>query len=158
MVKRFIYILTFILVSQVYSIQTRAQQPSIYEVKRMTFNINGYSNISPVIIKDGIIFCSDRRYSGIKDRTSFDGRRLYNIYLAERKDSSEYKKPVVLKSERTNINLTMVLCALLRMGKTVYFTSEVETGKVAESRNFRNHSGIFIADLRGTELCVGTTI
>lgn len=151
MVKRFLYVFSIILVSLVYSTQTNAQQPSIYEVKRMSFNINGYSNISPVIIKDGIIFCSDRRYSGIKDRTSFDGRRLYNIYLAEKKDTSGYRKPLVLKSERTNKFNNGPLC-IAPDGKTVYFTSEVETGKVAESKNFRNHSGIFIADLRGTEL------
>jgi chitodextrinase len=37
-------------------------------------------------------------------------------------------------------------------GKTVYFTSEVETGKMAENKKFMNHSGIFIAELKGLEL------
>jgi chitodextrinase len=37
-------------------------------------------------------------------------------------------------------------------GKTVYFTSEVETGKAAKKKNFKNHSGIFIGELSGTEL------
>ena len=59
----------------------------------MTFNTGGFSNISPVIVKDGIIFCSDRRFSGIKDRTGFDGNRLYNIYIAEKKDTSGFQKP-----------------------------------------------------------------
>ncbi len=128
-----------------------AQQPSVYEVKRMPFNVNGFSNISPVIVKDGIIFCSNRRSSSLKDRTSFDGRRLYNIYLAQKKDTSDYRKPKILKSERSNKFNNGPLC-FAPDGKTVYFTSEVETGPPAGTRNFINHSGIFIAELNGTDL------
>ena len=149
--KRIFYIISiFLLILSVPS-QTKAQQPSVYEVKRMPFNINGFNNISPVIVKDGILFCSDRRFSGFEDRTSFDGRRLYNIYLAERKDTSGFNKPVALKSERSNKFNNGPLC-LAPDGKTVYFTSEVETGKMADNKKFRNHSGIFIAELSGTDL------
>jgi chitodextrinase len=128
-----------------------AQQPSIYEVKRMSFNINGFNNISPVIVRDGIIFCSDRRFSSFEDRTVFDGRRLYNIYLVEKKDSSSFGRPKLIKSERSNKFNIGPLC-FAPDGKTVYFTSEVETGKMAANKNFRNHSGIFIAELSGTDL------
>jgi chitodextrinase len=146
--KRILYIITIVLVS---ALQTRAQQPSVYEVKRMSFNLNGFNSISPVIIKDGIIFCSDRRFSGFEDRTSFDGRRLYNIYLAVKKDTSAFSKPIALKSERSNKFNNGPLC-FAPDGKTVYFTSEVETGELAGNKKFRNHSGIFIAELNGTEL------
>jgi hypothetical protein len=117
----------------------------------MPFNINGFSNISPVIVKDGIIFCSDKRFSGLTDRTGFDGRRLYNIYLVEKKDTSAYRKPQVIRSERSNKFNNGPLC-FAPDGKTVYFTSEVETGKIAENKNFRNHSGIFITELSGADL------
>ena len=133
------------------SLLSEAQNPSIYEVKRMPFNINGFNNISPVIVKDGILFCSDRRFSGFKDRTTFDGRRLYNIYLAIRKDTSSYNKPIELTSERSNKFNNGPLC-FAPDGKTVYFTSEVETGKMADNKKFKNHSGIFIGELSGTEL------
>ena len=128
-----------------------AQQPSVYEVKKMSFNIAGFNNISPVIVKDGIIFCSDRRFSVFKDRIAFDGRRLFNIYLAEKKDTASFRKPLELKSERSNKFNNGPLC-FAPDGKTVYITSEVETGKIAEDRKFKNHSGIFIAELSGTEL------
>ena len=128
-----------------------AQQPSMYEVKRMSFNLNGFNNISPVIVRDGIIFCSDRRFSSFEDRTAFDGRRLYNIYLVEKKDSTSFGRPKLIKSERSNKFNIGPLC-FSPDGKTVYFTSEVETGKMAASKNFRNHSGIFIAELSGTDL------
>lgn len=148
-----LYIIILNLIVPFIAMQVNAQQPSVYSVKRMSFNVNGFSNISPVIIKDGIAFCSDRRYSGITDVTGFDGRRLYNIYVAERKDSSDFSKPRVLKSDRSNKFNNGPLC-FAPDGKTVYFTSEVETGKIAENRKFVNHSGIFIADLstNGTDL------
>jgi hypothetical protein len=123
----------------------------MYEVKRMSFNLNGFNNISPVIVRDGIIFCSDRRFSSFEDRTAFDGRRLYNIYLVEKKDSTSFGRPKLIKSERSNKFNIGPLC-FSPDGKTVYFTSEVETGKMAASKNFRNHSGIFIAELSGTDL------
>jgi hypothetical protein len=146
--KKILYIITIVLVT---ALQTRAQQPSVYEVKRMSFNIDGFNNISPVIVKSGIIFCSDRRFSAFRDRTSYDGRRLYNIYLAVKKDTSGFSKPIELISERSNKFNSGPLC-LAPDGKTIYFTSEVETGKMAENKKFRNHSGIFIAELKGLEL------
>ena len=146
--KKILYIITIVLVT---ALQTRAQQPSVYEVKRMSFNIDGFNNISPVIVKSGIIFCSDRRFSAFRDRTSYDGRRLYNIYLAVKKDTSGFSKPIELTSERSNKFNNGPLC-LAPDGKTVYFTSEVETGKMAENKKFMNHSGIFIAELKGLEL------
>ena len=105
-----------------------------------------FSEISPVIIKDGILFCSNRRFSAIKDRTSFDGDRLYSIYMAAKKDSAEWGKPEELKSPRTSFFNIGPMC-LAPDGKTVYFTSEVETGRVAHEKDFKNHNGIFIAEL-----------
>jgi hypothetical protein len=65
MAKRIYYILLLTLFIPLVTVQIVAQQPSVYSIKRMPFNINGFSNINPVIVKDGIIFCSDRRFSGI---------------------------------------------------------------------------------------------
>jgi len=151
MAKRILYIIILVIILPVISIPLKAQQPSVYSIKRMPFNINGFNNISPVIVHDGIIFCSDKRFSGIEDRVGYDGRRLYNIYKAEKKDTSAYRKPKVIKSDRSNKFNNGPLC-VAPDGKTVYFTSEVETGKMADNKNFKNHSGIFIADLSETQL------
>jgi hypothetical protein len=128
----------------------QSKEPSIYRVTKVSFNEGIYSEISPVIVKDGIIFCSNRRFSGLKDRTTFEGRRLYNIYKAVKKDTI-WEKPEEIKSERANLFNIGPLC-IAPDGKTVYFTSEIETGKAAKKRNFKNHSGIFIAELSGTNL------
>jgi hypothetical protein len=129
----------------------RAQKPAIYSIKKMPFNQNYFSDISPVIIENGILFCSNRRSSSITDRTSFDGRRLYNIYIAEKKDSTRWARPRMLGSERTGLFNSGPVC-ISSDGRTVYFTSETETGQSARNRKFRNRNGIFIADRAGDEL------
>lgn len=151
MVKRIIYIITIILATLATDLQTSAQQPSLYRVKKMSFNTDYFNEISPVIVKDGVAFCSDKRISGLKDRTAFDGRRLYNLYLAEPIDTSSWQELKELKSERSSKFNNGPFC-FSPDGKTIYFTSEIETGKQSRSRRFRNHSGIFIAEFSGTDL------
>jgi hypothetical protein len=150
MVKRSLYIIPIILFV-CFLQQAEGQNASIYEVSRMSFSSGSFSDISPVILKDGILFCSDRRFSSLKDRTAWDGNRLYNIYLATKKDSLSWSKPAELKSSRSS-HFNNGPLAVAPDGKTVYFTSETETGKAATKRDFKNHSGIFIADLSGTSL------
>jgi len=151
MVQRRLYIITVVLLLTFFSSQTGAQQPSIYKITRMSFNKEAFSDISPVIVKDGIIFCSNRRFSALKDRTSYDGRRLYNIYQVERKDTSEWSNPKEILSERSSKFNNGALC-IAPDGKTVYFTSDVETGNAAKKKNYKNHNGIFIADRSGSDL------
>jgi hypothetical protein len=144
-----IFILFLIIILS--EIRLFSQETSPYKITRLSFNISGFSDIAPVIIRDGIIFCSDRRLSGVTDRTSFDNRRLYNIYIAGRKDTSDWQKPDLVKNERSAQFNTGPLC-IAPDGKTVYFTSEIETGVPSKSRKFRNKSGIFEAELSGLQL------
>lgn len=130
----------------------KAQQLPPYVINRLNFNSSAYNDISPVVYRDGLIFCSDRRFSGIKDRTAFDGRRLYNIYFVERKDTSgNWDKPAELKSERSTLFNNGPLC-IAPDGTTIFFTSEIETGAPTKKRNFKNNSGIFIAQLSGLNI------
>lgn len=149
--KTILYIIIVILFLTQVSFQASAQQDSVYVVKRMPFNTDTFSEISPVIYKDSIIFCSDRRFSWYKDRTGFDGRRLYNFYMADRQDTSGRENIKALKSERSFLFNNGPLC-VSHDGTTVYFTSEVETGKAARQKGYKNHSGIFIAALSGSSL------
>ena len=151
MVQRRLYIIAAVLLLTFLTSQTRAQQPSIYKITRMSFNKDVFSDISPVIVKDGIIFCSDRRFSALNDRTAYDGHRLYNLYQVERKDTMAWSNPKELLSERSSKFNNGPLC-IAPDGQTVYFTSEVETGRAAKKKNFKNHSGIFIADITGLNL------
>ncbi len=149
--KRFLYIISFVALLVSLSVTSPAQKASIYKVKSLALNTNSFSEISPVIMKDGILFCSDKRFSSIKDRTSFDGTRIYNIYIAESEDTANFKKPAMLKSERSSLFNSGPM-SISADGKTVYFTSETETGKASRKRNFKNHNGIFVADRSGNDL------
>lgn len=151
MVKRVIFLIAAVMTAPFVLFQANGQKPSVYRIEKMSFNSTGFSEISPVIVNGGLVFCSDKRFSVIKDRMSFDGRRLYNIYKAEMKDSSDWKRPVEIKSERNSLFNNGPFW-IAPDGKTVYFTSEIETGPPAKKRNFKNHSGIFIAELSGTVL------
>jgi hypothetical protein len=151
MMRRHLYITATILLLVTGSRELNCQKPAVYEVAKMSFNENAFSDIAPVIIEDGILFCSNRRFSTVKDRTSFDGRRLYNIYIAQKKDSNRWNRPRMVKSERLAGFNRGPLC-MAPDGKTIYFTSEVETGKAAKRKDFRNRSGIFMAELSGSSL------
>ena len=149
MLKKTIY--SILLTMLMFQAGLLAQQPSVYQVTKMPFSSGPYSEISPVIVNEGVVFCSDRRTTGIKNRTTYEGRRLYSMFIVQKKDTSGWTRPVEIKSERSFFFNNGPLC-FSPDGKTVYFTSEVETGKAARNKNFINHSGIFIADLSGTVL------
>ena len=149
--RRFYYIISVLITVLFCSQEIYSQQTSIYNVAKMQFNAGSFSDISPVIFSDGILFCSTRRFSSFKDRTSFDGHRLYNIYVAHKRDSSDWSTPEEIVSDRSSKFNSGPLC-LSSDGKTVYFTSEVETGKPAKSKKFKNHNGIFIGELSGTDI------
>ncbi|MGA1976892.1 MAG: PKD domain-containing protein [Bacteroidales bacterium] len=150
MVKRLLNIIFMIVFLEIPSL-SQEKQPPTYIITRMPFNSEMFSNISPVIVKDGIVFCSDRRFSNFTDRTTFEGRRLFNIYTVVRKDSSTWGKPDEIMGERSNLFNCGPLC-FAPDGKTVYFTSDQETGSAARKRKFKNHSGIFIGTLSGSNL------
>ncbi|MGE5421521.1 MAG: PKD domain-containing protein [Chloroflexota bacterium] len=147
--KRILHIVLALVFALTFSAE--AQKPSIYKVSRMSFSESVFSDISPVIVQNGILFCSNRRFSAIEDRTSYNGNRLYNIYITQKLDSVQWAKPEMVENERVK-KFNSGPMSIGPDGKTVYFTSEVETGKAAKKKSFKNHNGIFIAELSGTQL------
>ena len=144
------YILLFIMIS-IRTISIVSGQAPIFVAKPMSFNSPVFSDIAPVLIKDGIIFCSDRRTSSIKGVTTFNDEKLYNIYFVERKDTSGWEKIQPVMSNNNPILYYGPLC-LAPDGKTVYFTSGVLSGKAARRKNVTNPRGIFIGELSGTNI------
>jgi len=142
------YILLFIIIS-FRAISELSCQGPIFVVKQMSFNSPIFSDIAPVIIKDGIIFCSDRRISSLTGTTTFNDENLYNIYFAAKKDTSGWDKPQLIRSTGYPVLYYGPLC-LAQDGRTVYFTSGILTGKAAKKKNITNPRGIFIGELSGT--------
>jgi hypothetical protein len=127
-----------------------AQGP-LFEVKSLSLNLANSSQIAPVLYKDGIIFCSDRRISSVKQTTTYNDDHLYNIFIAERKDTARWSVPQEIKVTSASILYGGPLC-IAPDGKTVYFTSAVLSGKAARNRNVKNPLGIFMGELSGTDI------
>lgn len=126
-------------------------QPSVYSLNKLDINTSFYNEIAPTIIKDGIIFCSDRKFSSVTSGTTFKDERLYNIFYAERKDSSRWYNPDPVKSPGSKL-IYYGPVSVASDGKTVYFTSSQISGKAARKKDINNPRGIFIGELSGTQI------
>ncbi|MEE4115680.1 MAG: PKD domain-containing protein [Marinilabiliaceae bacterium] len=124
-----------------------AQNNELYRIERLPLSSNLYNDMSPVLTKDGIFFCSDRNLSAFTDVREFNGEHIYNIYFAPKKDTMAWDKPVLFGGD-----LSMVhegpFC-FTPDGSQIYFTSNIRTGKDAMKRGISNNKGIFIADKEG---------
>jgi hypothetical protein len=127
-----------------------AQNPSIYEVKRMPFSTNGFNDIAPVIVKDGIVFSSNRKTSSISDATTYDGEPLYNVFYTQKKDTATWEKVIKYGKQSVSLFNEGPVC-FIPDGKSIYFTRNIETGKPAKKKNFVNKLGIYIADVSGSD-------
>jgi Tol biopolymer transport system component len=124
-------------------------QGPTYLVKPVSFSSSLSNEIAPVLFKDGIIFCSDRKTSSINATTNYNDERLYNLWFVEWKDSVSSKQPPEIKSNTNTILYYGPLC-FAPDGRTVYFTSSQLSRKAAKNRNIQNPMGIFTGELTGT--------
>jgi hypothetical protein len=126
-------------------------QSDMYKVERVPVSSVTFNEIAPVIIKDGIMFCSDRRVSSITNTTTYKDERLFNLYIATRKDSSRWSSPKEITSKGSQL-ISYGPMSIASDNKTVYFTSNTISGKAARKKGINNPSGIFVGELTGTEL------
>jgi hypothetical protein len=145
---RYITLIFFTLFMVAYS---GISQPSVYKIEKLPFNSPLFNDIAPVIVKDGIVFCSDRRVSSFTNGTTYQDERLYYIYLVQRKDTSNWRQPEVIKGIGSTL-LYYGPVSLAPDGKTIYFTSSLISGKAARKKNISNPRGIFIGELSGTNI------
>lgn len=124
------------------------QNPSVFEVNRMPFNSPVFNDIAPVIVKDGIIFCSNRKTNSISDPTTFEGEYLYNVFYSRKTDSLTWNQTEKYGNSDVTLFNEGPLC-FTPDGKSIYFTRNLEIGKAARKRNFVNKLGIYIADITG---------
>jgi len=157
MLKRILYIISLLLViisigQKVTAQETDVKKSAAYDVKRMPFSKSPFNDISPVIVNDGIIFCSNRRYSSLSDRTTFNNDRLLNLWYAQLKDST-WNKPEEIKSEFSS-RFNNGSLSLAPNGKTVYFSSDVEKSSITRKKSFKdkNRWGLFIGELTGNSI------
>jgi hypothetical protein len=124
------------------------QNKPAYDVRLLDINSPVFSDISPVIVADGIVFCSTRRNSIIRDYSTWEGERLYNLYFSEKKENGDFKSPRLFSKDISSLFNEGPLC-FTPDGNQVYFTRNIETGKSVRKKNRNNSTGIFIADKQG---------
>ncbi len=115
------------------------------KIRKLPFNTGQFNEMAPVLLEGGIVFCSDRRTSGVVNNKTFDDDRLYNIYYAPRKDSMDWGRSEIYSRELKTIFNQGPFC-FNPDGQQIYFTGDIERGKRAFKRGFTNRSGIFIAE------------
>jgi len=123
-------------------------QSSAFKTEKMPFSKPYFNDIAPVIVKNGVIFCSDRRINSSTNITTFNGERLYNLYFVEKIDSTKWKTPIKLKVSGSSL-LYYGPVSIASDGHTVYFTSSIISGKAARKKNIINRLGIFTGELSG---------
>jgi PKD repeat protein len=147
--RKYIAVLIFILVSGL-NYLTGQNPPSPYRIEKLPISTNGSNEMAPVLVKDGIIFCSDRKISSIINHTDFNDDRLYNIFLAVRTDSL-WGRPQRIKDPASHLAQYGSAC-IAPDGKTIYFTRSVLSGRAAKRRTTQNPLGIFVGELSGTDI------
>jgi len=144
--RRKIYILFLAILALIPEL--KAQENDIYKIEKLKLNTGSNNEMVPVLSKDGILFCSDRKVSAIKDVRTFDRIPIYNIYYAPRKDSIEWGKARILSDKLSNLTNQGPFC-FSPDGNQIYFTGNIKQGKKAMKKGIDNNHGIFIADRDG---------
>lgn len=121
------------------------QVSNMIEIEKLSINSGQFNEIAAVPVNGGIVFCSDRRVSGVVNNVSFDGDRIFNIFYAERKDSMKWGQPGIFSKDLQTLFNQGPFC-FSPDGRQIYYTSDVERGDDAFERDFKNRRGILIAE------------
>ena len=143
-----IYIALLILV--ILPVSLAGQKNDLYRIEKVPVSLNMFSEIAPYITDEGILFCSDRKFSIIKDTKNYNEENIYNIFFAERKDTMSWGTPRIYSRDLRSDFFDGPFC-FTPDGKQIYYTRNIETGKRAMKRRSGspNNYGIFIADRSG---------
>ena len=126
------------------------QAKGSFEVYPVPAISSGSDDMAPVILSDGILFCSNRKVNPFLTKKNLEGVRLYELYFAPFDQNGKPGKPVRFGSnlgKDTNIGPASVSLD----GKTLYFTRNYIVGRKVK-KNESNKLGIFTATRNGSQL------
>jgi len=127
----------------------RGQAKGAFEVYRMPELSSGSDDMAPVIMSDGILFCSNRKVNPFLTKKNLEGIRLYGLYFAPFNEEGKPGKPVLFApnlAKDANIGPASVTSD----GNTLYFTRNYLEGKKLKKTD-SNKLGIFIAKRNGSQ-------
>ena len=131
------------------SLVAGGQESDLYEIEKLAVSSRAYNDMTPVINGDILYFCSDRRWFGWRNDATFDGRNLYSIYMAQKKDSASFGNVEIFSGDIVSIADEGPFCFSQEMNQ-IYFTRTIDVSKRARRKGSSgNNIGIFIADRSG---------
>lgn len=125
------------------------QAKGSYEVYDVSVISSGSDDIAPVIMSNGILFCSNRKSNPFLTKKNLEGIRLYGLYFAPFNDEGKPGKPVQF-APNLGRNANIGPASLSPDGNTLYFTRNYNEGKKFK-KDESNKLGIFTARRNGTE-------
>ena len=126
------------------------QGQSAYEVKDLTSISGASDDIVAAVVKNGIIFSSNRKTSPLITRKNLQGQRLYDLYFAPFNSKKEVSAPESFAPElkgRYNLGTG----CFTPDGKDFYFTRNYNSGRSRKVRGETDKYGIFIAHKNGSD-------
>ncbi|MBS0010178.1 MAG: PKD domain-containing protein [Bacteroidales bacterium] len=142
--KLYCRLISFVIFIMSFTLLT-GQGNDMIKIQKLPVNSGQFNDMTAVSIPGGIAFCSDRRVSGVVNNKTFEGDRIYNIYFAERKDSLKWGRPGIFSKDLQSV-FTQGPFSFSPDRQQIYYTSDVERGRSAFRSDYRNSSGILIAD------------
>lgn len=125
-----------------------AQAKGSFEVTPLSSVTTNSDEFAPVVVQDGILFCSNRKTNPFTTHKNFEGIRLYDLFFApfdaDGKPGNAVKFSVGL-GKNTNIGPAY----LSPDGNTLWFTRNYLEGTKLK-KNQPNNLGIFTARRRGS--------
>ena len=138
--------------SETYFLQTKVVgQPETYSVKKALFSSSKYDEFSPVIYKNGLVFCTNRPYTKIINYSSEQDKGFLKInYIDSIKYNTEPIAHLFSKNLKTKFNDGPV--TFNSKGDTIYYSRNIIIdGKKSELSSVKNKLGIFYAIFDGND-------
>lgn len=125
------------------------QAKGTFEVTHISKISSSSDDMAPVIMNDGILFCSNRKTNPFLTRKNLEGIRLYELYFAPFTDEGAPSSPVRFApnlGRDTNIGPASVTTD----GNTLWFTRNYSEGRKLGKKQ-PNRLGLFAAKRSGTQ-------
>lgn len=125
------------------------QGKGVFEVSRVTTLSSGSDDMAPVILSDGILFCSNRKTNPFLTKKNLEGIRLFELYFAPFGTSGEPGRPVRFASNLGS-DANIGPASLTSDGNTLWFTRNYSPGRKL-GRKQPNRLGLFTARRSGSQ-------
>jgi hypothetical protein len=129
--------------------ETHGQAKSPFEVYHVSSLSSGSDDMAPVILNDGILYCSNRKTNPFLTKKNLDGVRLYNLWFAPFDVDGNLARPVRFASSLAK-DANVGPASVSGDGNTLYFTRNYSEGRKIRRKD-SNRLGIFTAKRNGAQ-------